>query len=160
MLYNVVSTQLLFGNEEMPMPDSAKMGAERCAVRCIHPETVARAQAELEEESTYIQLAELFGALADTTRAKIIHTLSRQELCTCDLAAVVGITDSGASQHLRVLRALRLVKSRRRGKFVYYRLDDAHVALLLQVGLAHQQDGDQSDEPQTFTLIPLSKRSS
>lgn len=142
------------------MPDPLKMGAERCAVRCIHPETVARAQAALEDEATYIQLAELFGALADTTRAKIIHTLARQELCTCDLAAVVGITDSGASQHLRVLRALRLVKSRRQGKYVYYSLDDAHVALLLQVGLAHHQDGNQSGEPQTFTLLPRSKRSS
>lgn len=142
------------------MPNLSKTGAERCAVRCVHPETVALAQTALEDEAIYIQLAELFGALADTTRAKIIHALARQELCTCDLAAVVGITDSGASQHLRVLRALRLVQSHRKGKYVYYRLEDAHVALLLQVGLAHQQDGDQSGEPQTFTLLPLSKRSS
>jgi DNA-binding transcriptional ArsR family regulator len=61
-----------------------------------------------------------------------------QELCTCDLAAVVGVSESGVSQHLRVLRSLRLVKSRRAGKFVYYTLDDAHVALLVSVGLAHQ----------------------
>lgn len=142
------------------MSTSTRMGAEHCAVRCLHPETVARAQAALEDEATYIQLAELFGAMADNTRAKIIHTLARQELCTCDLAAVVGITDSGASQHLRVLRALRLVKARRQGKYVYYSLDDAHVALLLQVGLAHQQDGGQPGEPQTFTLLSRSKRSS
>ena len=142
------------------MPGRARTGAEHCEVRCVHPETVARAQAALEDEATSIQLAELFGALADATRAKIIHTLARQELCTCDLAAVVDITDSGASQHLRVLRALRLVKSRRQGKYVYYRLEDAHVALLLQVGLTHQQDGTPSSEPQTFPLLPFSKRSS
>lgn len=62
----------------------AKLGAERCTVRCLHPETVARAQAALEDEASYIQLAELFGALADTTRAKIIHTLARKELGTCE----------------------------------------------------------------------------
>jgi len=132
-------------------------------VRSVHPEKIARAHAALEDEATYIQLAELFGAMADATRAKIIHVLSGQELCTCDLAAVVGITDSGASQHLRVLRALRLVTSRRQGKYVYYRLEDAHVALLMEVGLAHQrdqQDSAKSDTPQTFTLLPRAKRSS
>ena len=112
--------------------------AEMCEARCIHVEDVARARASLEEETTYGGLAELFGVLSDPTRVKIVHTLLRQELCTCDIAAVAGISESGASQHLRVLRALRLVKSRRAGKFVFYSLDDAHIALLVQVGLAHQ----------------------
>ncbi|HWE62695.1 MAG TPA: metalloregulator ArsR/SmtB family transcription factor [Chloroflexota bacterium] len=103
----------------------------------MHPEDVARARAALQEDGAYSALADLFGALADTTRAKIVHTLLRQELCTCDIAAVAGISESGASQHLRVLRSLRLVKSRRAGKFVYYTLDDAHIALLVQVGLTH-----------------------
>jgi len=114
------------------------VGAEMCHVRCIHTDDVARAREHLAEEGTYITLAELFGALADATRAKIVHTLMHQELCTCDLAAVVGVSDSGVSQHLRVLRALRLVTSRRAGKFVYYSLDDAHVSFLVAVGLAHQ----------------------
>lgn len=112
-------------------------GAETCQERGIHPEDVARARDGLEEDHVYIELAELFGALADATRVKIVHTLLQQELCTCDIAAVAGITESGASQHLRVLRSLRLVKSRRAGKFVYYSLDDAHIALLVQVGLTH-----------------------
>lgn len=117
---------------ELPVPPT-----ELCQVDCIHPGAVARVQAVLQEAATYQNLAELFGALADPTRAKIVHVLLHQELCSCDLAAVAGITKSGASQHLRVLRSLRLVKSRRAGKFVYYSLDDAHIALLLQVGLAH-----------------------
>ncbi len=117
------------------------MGADLCGVRCVHMEDVARARATLAADNTYTDLAELFGALADPTRAKIVHTLMRQELCTCDLSAVVGISESGVSQHLRVLRALRLVKPRRAGKFVYYSIDDAPIALLVQVGLTHQGHG-------------------
>jgi DNA-binding transcriptional ArsR family regulator len=113
------------------------MDADVCQARCIHIEDVARARAGLRSDATYDELASLFGTLADRTRAKIVHALLRQELCTCDLAAVVGISESGVSQHLRVLRSLRLVKSRRDGKFVFYSLDDAHIALLVQLGLTH-----------------------
>ncbi len=116
-------------------------GAEMCAARCIHAEDVAHTRARLEDDGTYSELAEVFGALADATRAKIVHALLHQELCTCDIAAVVGVSESGVSQHLRLLRALRLVKSRRAGKFVYYSLDDAHIALLMQVGLTHLGHG-------------------
>ncbi|MDB5073980.1 MAG: ArsR family transcriptional regulator, partial [Chloroflexi bacterium] len=100
------------------------------------------ALAGLELDEVYGELAALFGALADPTRAKIVHALLQAELCTCDLAAVVGISESGTSQHLRVLRSLRLVKSRRAGKFVYYSLDDAHIALLVRIGLTHQGHGE------------------
>jgi DNA-binding transcriptional ArsR family regulator len=100
-------------------------------------EEVAQARAGLRADATYDELAALFGTLADPTRAKIVHALLRHELCTCDLAVVAGITESGVSQHLRILRTLRLVKSRRDGKFVFYSLDDAHIALLIQVGLTH-----------------------
>ncbi len=140
------------------MPTSKAAGAEQCQGHCIHPEVVARAQAHLEEETTYIQLAELFGALADTTRAKIIHALLRQELCTCDLAAVVGITESGVSQHLRVLRSLRLVKARRAGKFVYHSLDDTHVSQLFQVGLAHQGHEAPAGAVAPLTRLPTERR--
>jgi ArsR family transcriptional regulator, lead/cadmium/zinc/bismuth-responsive transcriptional repressor len=115
----------------------AQAGAETCEARCIHTDDVAHARSYLHEDTTYIELAELFGALADGTRATIVHILQHQELCTCDIAAVVGVTESGVSQHLRVLRSLRLVKSRRAGKFVYYSLDDAHISLLVQIGLVH-----------------------
>lgn len=118
-----------------------------CQVRCINSGDVTRATSQLEQPETYVRLAELFGALADPTRAKIVHTLLRQELCTCDIAAVVGISESGVSQHLRVLRGLRLVKYRRAGKLVYYSLEDAHIALLVQVGLVHQGHGERSTLP-------------
>jgi DNA-binding transcriptional ArsR family regulator len=122
-------------------------GAEMCDVSCVHAEDVARVRGQLADEGTYRGLADLFAALADPTRARIVHALLHQELCTCDLAAVVGISKPGASQHLRVLRALRLVKPRRAGKFVYYSLDDAHVAMLVQIGLTHHRDGSAAPTP-------------
>ena len=109
-----------------------------CQVRCIHTADVARTQSLLNDDTSYAGLAQLFGALADGSRVKIVHALLQQELCTCDLAALIGISESGVSQHLRILRNLRLVKFRRAGKLVYYSLDDAHIALLVQTGLVHQ----------------------
>lgn len=120
----------------------APLAGELCAARCGHPEIVAAAQARLADSSIYRTVADLFGALADPTRAKLVHALLRHELCTCDLAATLGISESGVSQHLRILRTLRLVKARRQGKFVFYTLDDAHVALLLQLGLTHAGHSD------------------
>ena len=108
-----------------------------CEVRCVRPETVARARAILEAGETYGDLATLFAALADRTRARIVHLLLNEEMCTCDLAGVLGVSESAASQHLRVLRTLKLVTSRRAGKIVFYSLDDQHVAQLIQLGLAH-----------------------
>jgi DNA-binding transcriptional ArsR family regulator len=114
--------------------------AALCQDRRVHPDAVARVRLAVDE--TYRRVAELFGSLANPTRAKIVHALQHHELCTCDLAAVVGVTESGVSQHLRILRTLHVVKSRRAGKFVYYSLDDAHVALLMQLGLTHQGHAD------------------
>jgi len=158
--YNEVTTKSLNGGG--PEVRHRRAGAEQCGVRCIHTEDVARARGALEDDATYIGLSELFGALADATRAKIVHTLLRQELCTCDIAAVVEISESGVSQHLRVLRELRLVKSRRAGKMVYYSLDDAHIALLLQLGLTHQGHGDGvgGDEGDGAGNVPVSRAAS
>jgi len=125
------------------------VGNDLCGVRCIHPELVLQARAFLADEGTYRRLADLFAALADMTRARLVHTLARQELCTCDLAAVVGVSESAVSQHLRVLRSLRVVKTRRAGKFVFYSLDDAHLALLIQVGLTHL-----GDESPAQSMVP------
>lgn len=108
-----------------------------CEVRCVRPETVSRARAVLEAGDIYGDLATLFAALADRTRARIVHLLLNEEMCTCDLARVLGVSESAASQHLRVLRTLNLVTSRRAGKVVFYSLDDQHVSQLIQTGLAH-----------------------
>jgi DNA-binding transcriptional ArsR family regulator len=112
------------------------------------------------DEATARDLAAVFSALGDPTRARIVSCLLQDELCTCDLAELTDITESAVSQHLRILRALRLVKSRRAGKQVFHSLDDAHVALLIYVGLSHLREGDAAHPAMERLLIqvaPLEK---
>lgn len=85
-------------------------------------------------------LSELFRALSDETRTKILYLLSQQELCVCDLAHLLEITLPAVSHHLRLLKAMRLVRSRRDGKQVFYTLDDDHVLALIQVAREHYID--------------------
>ena len=122
---------------------SVQAGAEAlCDVRCVHPDKVLIGRALLLPSGEYSALAGIFAVLADPTRAKIVYSILHQELCTCDLAAITGISESAVSQHLAVLRRLRLVRSRRAGKVVYYSLDDPHIDALLQVCLEHVGDTD------------------
>jgi ArsR family transcriptional regulator len=85
-------------------------------------------------------LAETFRALGDATRVKILDALSHEELCVCDLAALVGLSQSAISHQLRVLRTLRLVRPRREGRMVYYSLDDDHIISLFREGLRHVEE--------------------
>jgi len=112
---------------------------DRCEVVCIHEDRVREVREALlkEREEAVFSLAELFKTLGDPTRVKILLALMQGELCVCDLAAVVGISDSAVSHQLRVLRASRLVKFRREGKVVYYALADDHVRRLFEQGLEH-----------------------
>ncbi len=103
----------------------------------IHPEAVAETKQRLHPDEIYTELAETFGALADSNRAKILHSLRGTELCVGCLAGILGISESAVSQHLRILRNLRLVKSRKDGRLVYYNLDDAHISALLDTCLEH-----------------------
>jgi ArsR family transcriptional regulator len=127
----------------LPRSIPADESTDRYEASDAHTDHACRAGTSLASDEAYISLAAFFGALADATRAKIVHLLLHQELCTCDIAAVLGVSHSCVSQHLRILRELRLVASRRAGKFVYYRLDDSHIALLIQLGLTHQSHADQ-----------------
>ena len=112
-------------------------GGDECEVRCVDPQSVLSGRAALLPQVEYRSLADIFQALADPSRAKIVYSLLNQELCTCDLAAIADISESAVSQHLKVLRRLRLVKSRRDGKIIYHSLDDAHIRTLLEVCLEH-----------------------
>lgn len=103
-------------------------------------------RAFLPDGPAQLALANTFRALADPTRVSIVLSLLRQELCTCDLAAIMGVTESAISQHLRILRQLRLVKSRRAGRLVFYSLDDLHIRILLTVCLHHIQDDGQDHQ--------------
>jgi DNA-binding transcriptional ArsR family regulator len=123
-----------------------------CLVPGADHARVTAGRAHLLDQRTYAELAEIFRALGDPTRAKIVFSLLHQDLCTCDLAELTGISESAVSQHIRILRSLRLVKSRRTGKQVFHSLDDAHITILLQVGLSHVRDGD-ADHPAMERLL-------
>ena len=90
--------------------------------------------------SEYAHAAEIYRALGDPTRVKIIDELLHQELCTSDLAEIVGLSEPAVSQHLRLLRAQRVVTSHRHGQRVFYALDDDHVRDLLSLTMAHVKD--------------------
>jgi DNA-binding transcriptional ArsR family regulator len=102
--------------------------------------SISQARGRLLSDEMYVDLAETFRALADSTRAKIVHALMDQSLCVCDLAQVVGVSEPAVSQHLRLLRSLRIVRGRRMGKMVFYSLEDSHVRSLLAMVLGHQQE--------------------
>ena len=92
-------------------------------------------------------LADTFKVLGDTTRVRILDALSRSELCVHDLAGRVGISESAVSHQLRLLRGMRLVRSRRDGRLIYYALDDQHIVGLFVQGLEHVEERAASREP-------------
>jgi len=110
---------------------------DKCGIWAIDRERVTETKKRLPSDETFTMLSETFGALADSNRAKILYALENQELCVCDIACVVGISDSAISQHLRILRTLRLVKQRKTGRMMYYSLSDQHIRQLMDVCLEH-----------------------
>jgi DNA-binding transcriptional ArsR family regulator len=94
----------------------------------------------MHDDRTVVELAETFKVLAEPTRIRILQAISDEELCVCDIAAVVNATQSAISHQLRILRSARLVKSRRDGKMVYYSLDDDHVRNLFEEGIRHLKE--------------------
>lgn len=110
---------------------------ETCDVRVVHLERVARARAESIAEKDLERLALTYKIMGDPTRLRIILALRGGEMCVCDIAAYVGLSESAVSHQLRRLRELALVSSRRDGQILYYSLDDDHVRELVTVGLNH-----------------------
>lgn len=117
-------------------------GADTCEVHGLHPEKLERVRAAAPGPEAFSGLADIFKALADPTRARILHALSVEELCVCDLAALTELSASAVSHQLRLLRASRLVRFRRQGKMAFYSLDDDHVRRLLAEGLDHALERD------------------
>ncbi len=124
-----------FGVEEEGMIEAA--APDVCDVVCVDAEAVARARAGMVSDAVAGRLAESFAILGDATRVKLIAALMSSELCVCDLAALLNLSQSAVSHQLRLLRALRLVKFRREGRMVYYSLDDEHIENLFMQGLQH-----------------------
>lgn len=111
-----------------------------CDVRSVDDEAVASARAGRADEEHLMHLADTFQLLASATRLRIVEALSQRELCVCDLAAVVEVSESAVSHHLRQMRQLRIVRYRKDGRMAYYRLDDEHVAALFRLGLEHVRE--------------------
>lgn len=114
---------------------------DACQVTVVHQEAVAKARQAMLGAGEAQDLAEVFKVLGDPTRARILSGLSSGELCVCDLASLLDVTQSAVSHQLRVLRSARMVKARREGKMVFYSLDDDHVALLFAQALEHVREG-------------------
>lgn len=114
---------------------------DMCDVRMVHLDRVVRARAEAISKKETGRLALTFKIMGDPTRLNIILALRGGEMCVCDIAAFLGISESAVSHQLRRLRELSLVRSRRDGQILYYALDDSHVLDLVTVGLDHIQEG-------------------
>lgn len=110
---------------------------ESCGYLCVHEDVVAQVQAHLPAGDDLLRLAELFKMFGDGTRVKILYVLLKAEVCVCDLARLLGMTQSAVSHQLRMLRQARLIRARRDGKTVFYSLADDHVAALLRQGMEH-----------------------
>lgn len=108
-----------------------------CEENIIHPESIDGVRRKMINSEETFNLSELFKALCDTTRIKILYALSINELCVCDIADIVEMSQSAVSHQLRILRNMRLVKYRKEGKSVYYSLNDQHVVDLFNQGLEH-----------------------
>lgn len=112
-------------------------GAEGCAFLCVHEQTVARVLSQMPRDEQLYDLAELFKMFGDSTRIKILYALFEAELCVCDIAQLLGLTQSAVSHQLRVLKSSRLVKPRKEGKSVFYSLADDHVRRIIAQGMDH-----------------------
>ena len=112
-------------------------GIERCGYVFVHEDAVGEVLSGMPGDETLYDLAELFKVFGDSTRIKILYALFEAELCVCDIAQLLGLTQSAVSHQLRVLKSSRLVKFRRDGKTVFYSLADDHVRKIIAQGMEH-----------------------
>jgi ArsR family transcriptional regulator len=110
---------------------------ELCDYPHTHDEAVAVVRTRMPGEDTLYDLAELFRIFGDSTRIRILYALYEGELCVCDLAQLLGMTQSAVSHQLRILKQAQLIRARREGKTIFYSLADDHVATLLKQGMEH-----------------------
>jgi len=114
-----------------------RYNVECCDYIHTHDDIVERVRREMPDEDTLYDLTELFRILGDSTRIRILYVLFEAEMCVCDIATLLGMTQSAISHQLRALKTARLVKGRRDGKTVFYSLADDHVKTIIHQGLNH-----------------------
>lgn len=117
-----------------------RYNVECCDFIHAHEDVVEKVRQELPGEDTLYDLTELFRIFGDSTRVRILYVLFEAEMCVCDIAALLGMTQSAISHQLRALKNVRLVKSRREGRTVFYSLADDHVKTIIDQGLEHVRE--------------------
>jgi ArsR family transcriptional regulator, lead/cadmium/zinc/bismuth-responsive transcriptional repressor len=117
-----------------------RYNVECCDFIHAHEDIVARVRQTMPGEDTLYDLTELFRIFGDSTRIRILYVLFESEMCVCDIAALLGMTQSAVSHQLRALKNTRLVKARREGKTVFYSLADSHVRTIVDQGLEHVRE--------------------
>ena len=110
-----------------------------CDCDMIHEDVVHKVQTQMLEDEMYQRLALLYKMFGDETRIRVLHALEQSEMCVCDLSVLLGLTKSAVSHQLKALRLANLVKFRKEGQVVYYRLADDHVKQIINIGLEHLQ---------------------
>lgn len=116
---------------------SKKEPIERCQCEVIHEDIVNQVKAKMPQEEILYDLAELFKVFGDSTRIRILWALDEAEICVCDIAFLLNMTQSAISHQLRILKQANLVKNRKEGKIVFYSLNDEHVKQIFNQGLIH-----------------------
>lgn len=111
-----------------------------CEIVCVHEEDVKEVKSKMLEDELLFEVSDNFKIFGDSTRIKILYALSQRDLCVCDLAAVLDMSQSAISHQLRVLRTKNLVKFRKKGKMAYYFLADEHVVAMIELGVEHTKE--------------------
>lgn len=117
-----------------------KNGLEVCEDQCVHTDAVETVGEQMPPEAELLDMAELFKVFGDSTRIRILYILSRSELCVCDIAQLLGMTQPAISYQLKVLKQARLVDNRREGKTVFYFLIDSHVETIIGMAKEHLEE--------------------
>ena len=117
-----------------------KKNLEKCEFLCVHEDVVQNVLRKMPEEEILFDLAEFFKVFGDSTRIRILYALRETELCVCDIASLLDLTQTAVSHQLRVLKQSKLVKARRCGKTVFYSLDDDHIHSILDMGIHHLEE--------------------
>ena len=114
-----------------------KENIECCDINVIHEDVLTRVRSQMPNEEPVYEVSELFKVFGDSTRARIICALNIEEMCVCDLSALLNMTQSAISHQLRILKVSRIVKSRKQGRVVYYSLDDTHIGQIFAMAFDH-----------------------
>ncbi len=111
-----------------------------CEVKCIHEDVVKKVKSEMLKKDVISEISDNFKILGDPTRVQILYALAQKELCVCDLAAVLDMSQSAISHQLRLMRSKNMVKYRKEGKMAYYSISDEHVFKFVEMGVEHAKE--------------------